>query len=212
LFSACRSVQKQVLRFCGCTGSLLIPLYSLTLVKVMRLMFDFGFKAMAFSFRIRDFLRPRSDIVKEAGIKEGFHVLDYGCGRGSYVRAVSEVVGESGKVYALDIQPLAVESVKKIAEKHHLTNVETILSDRKTGLPDESIDVVLLYYTFHGLVDPNGVLEELNRVLKTDGILSFSDHHMKEHEIISEVTNRKLFRLLRKGEKAYSFLKEAFPS
>jgi ubiquinone/menaquinone biosynthesis C-methylase UbiE len=174
-------------------------------------MSDFGFKAMAFTFRIRDFLRPRSDILKEAGIREGFHVLDYGCGPGSYVKPVSEIVGESGKVYALDIQPLAVESVKKISEKHGLKNVETILSDRKTGLPDESIDVVLLYDTFHDLVDPKGALEELRRVLKPDGILSFSDHHLKEQEIISKVTNAKLFRLSRKGEKAYNFLKEAFP-
>jgi ubiquinone/menaquinone biosynthesis C-methylase UbiE len=178
----------------------------------MRLMSNFGFKAMAFTFRIRDFFRPRNDIVKEAGIKEGFHMLDYGCGPGSYVRAVSEIVGESGKVYALDIQPLAVESVRKISEKHGLKNVETILSDRKTGLPDRGIDVVLLYDTFHDLADPNGVLEELNRVLKPDGVLSFSDHHMKEPEIVSEVMNRKLFRLLRKGKKTYSFLKEPFPS
>ena len=175
-------------------------------------MSDFGFKAMAFTFRIRDFLRPRSDIVKEARIREGFHVLDYGCGPGSYVKAVSEIVRESGKVYALDIHRLAVESVKKISEKHGLKNVETILSDRKTGLPDGSIEVVLLYDTFHDLVDPNGVLEELSRVLKPDGILSFSDHHMKEDEIISKITNRGLFRLLRKGEKTYSFVKEAFPS
>jgi ubiquinone/menaquinone biosynthesis C-methylase UbiE len=112
----------------------------------------------------------------------------------------------------LDIQPLAVESVKKIAEKHGFKNVETILSDRKTGLPDESIEVVLLYDTFHDLVNPNGVLEELSRVLKPDGVLSFSDHHMKEHEIISKITNRGLFRLLRKEEKTYSFLKEASPS
>ena len=174
-------------------------------------MSNFGFKAMAFTFRIRDFFRPRNEIVKEAGIREGFQVLDYGCGPGSYVRAVSEIVGESGKVYALDIEPLAVKSVKRIVEKHGLKNVETILSDRKTGLPDESINVVLLYDTFHDLVDPNGVLEELNRVLKPDGVLSFSDHHMKDGDIILKITNRKLFRLLRKGEKTYSFLKEALP-
>lgn len=178
----------------------------------MSLMSDSGFKAMAFTFRIRDFLRPRSDIVKEAGIREGFRVLDYGCGPGSYVKAVSEIVRESGKVYALDIHRLAVESVKKISEKNGLKNIETILSDRKTGLPDGSIEVVLLYDTFHDLVDPNGVLEELSRVLKPDGILSFSDHHMIEDEIISKITNRELFRLLRKGEKTYSFVKEAFPS
>lgn len=61
-----------------------------------------------------------------------------------------------------------------------LANVETIHSDCKTGLPDNSVDAVLLYDTFHDLSDPDGVLEELHRVLKPDGILSFSDHHMKK--------------------------------
>jgi ubiquinone/menaquinone biosynthesis C-methylase UbiE len=170
-------------------------------------MSDFGFKAMAFTFKIRDFLRPRKNIVKEVGIEEGFHVLDYGCGSGSYVTAVAELVGKSGKIYALDIHPLAIEMVKKIAAKNQLTNVETILSDRKTGLPDNSINVVLLYDVFHDLTNPNGVLEEIHRVLKPDGILSFSDHHMKENEALTELTNRGLFKLLKKGESTYSFLK-----
>jgi ubiquinone/menaquinone biosynthesis C-methylase UbiE len=39
-----------------------------------------GFKIMAFFFKIRDCIRPRQDIVKEIGLKEGFRVLDYGCG------------------------------------------------------------------------------------------------------------------------------------
>jgi len=171
-------------------------------------MSDLGFRIMALSFKIRDFFKPRRDIVKEVGIKEGFCVLDYGCGPGSYVIAVSELVGKSGRIYALDINPLAVKMVKKLAAKKRLPNVETILSDRKTGLPDDSIDVVLLYDTFHDLSDPNMVLEELHRVLKPNGILSFSDHHMKEKEIISKVTNNGLFRLLRKGERTDSFVME----
>jgi ubiquinone/menaquinone biosynthesis C-methylase UbiE len=167
-----------------------------------------GFRVMAFSFKIRDFFRPRKDIVKEVGIKEGFRVLDYGCGSGNYVTAVAELVGKSGKIYALDINPLAIKMVKKIAVNKQLPNVETILSDCKTGLPDDSIDVVLLYDTFHDLSDPNMALEELHRVLKPNGILSFSDHHMKENEIISKVTDNELFRLLRKGEWTYSFMME----
>jgi ubiquinone/menaquinone biosynthesis C-methylase UbiE len=162
---------------------------------------------MAFAFKIRDFLRPRRDIVKEVEMKEGFHVLDYGCGPGSYVPAVAELVGKSGKIYALDINPLAIKMVKKIAVKKQLSNVETILSDCNTGLPDYSIDVVLLYDTFHDLVDQNMVLGELHRVLKPNGILSFSDHHMKENEILPKITDNGLFRLLRKGERTYSFVK-----
>lgn len=166
------------------------------------------FRIMAFSFRIRDFLKPRADIVKEVRIREGFRVLDYGCGSGSYVAVVASLVGKSGKLYALDVNPSAIEMVKKIVAKKQFSNVETILSGKETGLPDDSIDVILLYDAFHDFSDPNKVLAELHRVLKSNGILSFSDHHLKEKEIISGVTSSELFKLLKKGERTYSFVKE----
>jgi len=118
------------------------------------------------------------------------------------------LVGESGKVYALDINPLAIQKVQGITSKKQLANVETILSDCQTGLPDNSLDVVLLYDIFHHLSDPDVVLKELYRVLKPDGILSFGDHHMKENEIVTEVTNSGLFRLSGKGQRTYTFLKK----
>jgi ubiquinone/menaquinone biosynthesis C-methylase UbiE len=133
-------------------------------------MYDFGFKAMAFAFKIRDLLKPRKDIAKEVGITEGFHVLDYGCGSGSYITAVAELVGKSEIIYALDINPTAVEMTKNAADKNGLTNVQTILSDCKTELSD-SVDVVLPHNIFHGLTDRKCVLEELHRVLKPEGIV-----------------------------------------
>jgi ubiquinone/menaquinone biosynthesis C-methylase UbiE len=171
-------------------------------------MSDFGFRAMAFMFKVRDFFRPRENIVAEVGLREGFHVLDYGCGPGGYVKPVAHLVGESGRIYALDISSLAIQMVKKTAAKNKLTNVETILSDSNTGLPDDSIDTVLLYDVFHDLTNQDKVLQELHRVLKPDGVLSFSDHHIKEDEIISKLTKRGLFTLLRKGKRTYSFAKK----
>jgi len=85
--------------------------------------------------------------------------------------------------------------------------VETIQSDRATGLPDASVDVVLLYDIFHLLDDPDGVLRELYRVLKPNGTLSISDHHMKEDGIVSGVTSGGLFELTNKGKKTYGFAK-----
>jgi ubiquinone/menaquinone biosynthesis C-methylase UbiE len=172
-----------------------------------KLVSDFGFKAMAFTFKFRDFFRPRRNIVNEVGIKPGFHVLDYGCGSGSYIVAVAELVGKSGKIYALDVHPLAMRMVQRITSKRQMTNVETILSDCKTGLPNDSIDIVLLYDTFHDLNNADAVLEELHRVLKSNGILSFSDHHMKEDETVSKVTNKGLFTLSKRGKRTYSFVK-----
>ena len=148
------------------------------------------------------------NILEDIGVKPESHVLDFGCGPGSYIIPLAELLGKSGKIYALDIQPLAIQMIQSIASKRELRNIETIYSDCKTGLPDNSIDVVLLYDTFHDLSDPNGVLKELHRVLKPNGILSFSDHHMKENEIVPKLTNGGLFRLSKKGERTYSFLKK----
>jgi len=61
---------------------------------------------------------------------------------------------------------------------------------------------------FHGLNNANAVLTELHRVLKPKGILSFSDHHMKEAEIVSQITSGGLFQLSARGKKTFSFLRE----
>jgi ubiquinone/menaquinone biosynthesis C-methylase UbiE len=170
-------------------------------------MTEFGFKAMSFFFKFRDFFQPRKKVLAEVNIEPGFNVLDYGCGPGSYTTAAAKLVGETGVVYALDIHPLAVKQVQKTAASKRLANIETILSDCATGLPDESIDVVLFYDTLHKLNELDKVLTELHRVLKPDGILSFSDHHLKENEMISRVTDRDLFKLSKKGKKIYNFAK-----
>jgi len=169
---------------------------------------NIGFKFMSLAFTLRDLLLPRKYVLEEVGIKPGFHILDYGCGPGSYTKIAAELVGPTGKVFALDIHPLAVERVQSIASKKRLSTIETICSDCLTGLEHNSIDVVLLYDTFHHLSDPDLVLEELHRVLKHDGMLSFSDHHMNEDKILSQVTAKGLFKLSKKGKKTYIFLKK----
>ena len=168
---------------------------------------NIDFQLMSFQFKIRDLLSARMDILKEVGLKPGFHVLDYGCGPGSYIVPTANLVGKTGKVYALDIHPLAIKKIHEVSAKRRLANVETILSDCKTGLPDNSVDAILLYDAFHDLSNPNGLLTELHRVLKGDGILSFSDHHMKDEEVLEKVAGSGLFRLLKKGKRTYSFVK-----
>jgi len=147
------------------------------------------------------------NVLKEVGIRKGFHVLDYGCGPGSYIKPLAELVGESGKIYALDIHPLAIRAVQRIASRKRLANVNTIISSCQTGLHTSSIDVILLYDILHHLNNLNTVLEELHRILKPEGILSVSDHHLKHDEIVSKITNKGLFTLSVKGSRTYSFSK-----
>jgi ubiquinone/menaquinone biosynthesis C-methylase UbiE len=167
----------------------------------------FHFRLMAFMYKFRDFYAPRKAILEETGIRKGFHVLDYGCGPGGYVGPLAELVGPTGMIYALDRHPLAIKMVEKRAAKKHLANVIPIQSDGQTGLPHKSLDVILLYDVFHDLDQPEKVLKELHRVLKPGGLLSFSDHHLGEQEIVSGLTKEGLFRLAEKGRKTYSFQK-----
>jgi ubiquinone/menaquinone biosynthesis C-methylase UbiE len=172
-------------------------------------MSNLGFWGMSVVFRVRDFFLPRKRLLDEAGIAPGACVLDYGCGPGSYTIAAAELVGETGKVVALDIHPKAREAVQKKAAKRGLNNIETMCAADPSGVAAESVDVVLLYDTFHTLGDQDGVLKGLHRALTPDGVLSFSDRHMKEDDIVEKVTTGDLFELAEKGKYTYRFVKTA---
>jgi ubiquinone/menaquinone biosynthesis C-methylase UbiE len=171
-------------------------------------MSNLDFRLMSLTYRLRDFRLPRMNILKEVGIETGSHVLDYGCGPGRYIVPLVRLVGDSGKIYALDMHPLAIEAVRKMTSKKGITNVQTIFSDCKTGLPPNSIDVVLLYDILHDLNNVGDVLTELHRILKPKGILSLSDHHLKEEEIIPRMNDGGLFKLSAKNQRTYSFAGE----
>lgn len=168
----------------------------------MSLIKNVHFKLMALMFKVRDFFNPPIKEIQEANISPGDHVLDYGCGPGSYTLIAAQKVKDSGKVYAVDTNLLAIKTVEKKAAKAGVS-IETILTHCDTGLPDNSIDVILLYDTYHVLDNPQEVLKELCRVLAFDGILSFSDHHMEEDTIYNEI--KEFFTFVKKGKRTYTF-------
>jgi ubiquinone/menaquinone biosynthesis C-methylase UbiE len=167
----------------------------------------FGYKFMALGFKFRDILHPRKHVLAQIDVKAGSQVLDYGCGPGGYVLPMTKLIGKSGMLYALDINPMAIEMVKSLAARHKLSNVRTILSGCDTGLKPASIDVVLLYDILHHLKNDLQILKELHRVLKPQGILSVNDHHMEENQIINQITKGGLFNLKLKGKKTTNFIK-----
>lgn len=169
---------------------------------------NIDFALMSLMFRVRDLIRPPLGALKEAGVQPGMRVLDYGCGPGNFSLAAAAMVGDGGMVYALDELPVAIERVERKAQAAGLANIKTILSDCRTGLDDASIDVALLYDAFHDLADPDCVLNELYRVLKPGAVLSFSDHHMKDEEIVAAVTAGGMFRLAARGKRTFTFKRE----
>jgi 2-polyprenyl-3-methyl-5-hydroxy-6-metoxy-1,4-benzoquinol methylase len=71
---------------------------------------DFAFQMMSATFALKDWLFPSVDKrVARFSIQEGMTVVDYGCGPGRYTIRFAKLVGERGKVYAVDVQELAIE-------------------------------------------------------------------------------------------------------
>jgi ubiquinone/menaquinone biosynthesis C-methylase UbiE len=138
-----------------------------------------------------------------AGLEKGQVVLEYGCGIGSYTIPAAQIVGDKGTVYALDIHPLSIKTVKNRSAKENLTNIKTILSDRDTGLPDECVDVVLLYDTFHLVRDQQALLEELHRVLKPAGFLSADHMHTDKEDFLETMQAGNRFSFQSQGGKSF---------
>ena len=148
---------------------------------------DMGFRVMSAFFKLRDLITPPGEVLQSVGLKPGMRVLDFGCGPGSFAVSAAEVVGCTGRVYAVDRHPLAVERVRRESARKGLANLEAIPTDGATGLEDESVDLALLFDIFHSLDHPDHVLAEICRVLKPAGTLWVSDHHLKAGEIRSGV-------------------------
>ena len=149
---------------------------------------DMGFRLMASYLRFRERFRKPAEFLRHIGLRKGDIILDHGCGVGSYAIPAAEMVGKEGKVFALDIHPLAVKQTKERAEKAGLENLETILSGLENGLPDQYVDIILLLDVFKSIQDKLPLLEEFHRVVKPSGrLIILIDHESPDHckDIIS---------------------------
>lgn len=79
---------------------------------------------------------PRAIQVSKARLSGGGTVYDIGCGSGSVTVEAALQVGSEGRVYAIDMDPKAVELTRRNAAKFGVSNVELILSDAKQKIPE----------------------------------------------------------------------------
>lgn len=134
-------------------------------------------------------------------------VIDYGCGPGGFSLAAASIVGEKGVVYALDIHPLAIESVRRAALGRNLGNILAMDANVESALPDRCIDFALLYDVLHDIPEPAPVLAGLYRVLKPMGLLSASDHHLGDSALLAKVTGSGLYRFIERNRWTTQFEK-----
>lgn len=105
-------------------------------------------------------------------IRQGATVIDMGCGPGFFTIDMAKMVGEDGRVIAVDLQEHMLSKVKKKADRHGVTDrIEFHQCEAsKTGLGDKA-DFILAYYMVHETPNPKSFLTKLKGMLKDDGKL-----------------------------------------
>ncbi len=101
------------------------------------------------------------------GITTGKNVADIGAGSGWFTVRAAARVGDSGTVYAVDINPEAIHYIDHRIKEAHLSNVKTILSHPDDPmLPPDSVNAVLLLKTYHEVEKPLVLFENLRSSLR----------------------------------------------
>jgi len=147
-------------------------------------MSDFSFRGMEWLFRIIDFVHPYIDKrVQKFGIQPGMTVVDYGCGPGRYTTSFAHLVGDKGRVFAVDIHELAIDRIKKRIQKQGLKTVTPVLAKGyDSGIPDGVADIVCAIDIFFGINDPSAFLKELRRITNPEGFLVIDNGHQSRKE------------------------------
>lgn len=115
------------------------------------------------------------ELAREAGFRPGWHVLDAGCGSGSFLPVLADLVGPAGAVTAIDLDPSNVD----LALRRSLPcSLSTELADvRRLPFPDGTFDAVWCANTTQYLDDAALALAcaEFARVVRPGGIVALKD-------------------------------------
>ena len=124
------------------------------------------------------------------GIQVGKSVADIGAGSGWFTVRAAKRVGGLGMVYAVDINPEAIDYIGKRAKKEKLMNIKTILSKPDDPeLPAASVDAVLMLKTYHEIAHPVELLKNLRAALRPGAKIGVIDRNGngENHGVASDV-------------------------
>ena len=114
---------------------------------------------------------------EKMNMEKGTTFVDLGCGSGDYSLYASKIVGEKGKVYAVDVWTEILEGINEEARSLQLSNIETVESDicRAINLTDNCAGHCLLATVMHAQKVTGkckNLFPEIVRILKPGGKLT----------------------------------------
>ncbi len=138
----------------------------------------------------RDKLLQTDRVLDTLHLHPGSTLADIGAGGGWLSVRAARRVGADGHVFAEDINPRAVETIRDRAQREHLPQITAVL-----GTPDDpklqrnSVDAAVMLRVYHEVAHPSLVLAALHQALKPGGRFGVVDHpgHGDDHGIDADV-------------------------
>ncbi len=101
------------------------------------------------------------------GLRAGIQVADVGAGDGEWAERIAREVGSAGHVFATEVDEKEIGKIEERVRKGGLANVSAVLgTQRKTGLPDQCCDAVLLRMVYHHFTEPAPMRASLRAALR----------------------------------------------
>ena len=118
-------------------------------------------------------IQPTARIMDTLGISPGMIVAEIGAGNGRFAVRVAARVGDSGRVYANDIDPEALEFMRDRCRRENPQNM-TVIRGSATDpmLPPARMDMIYVINSYEHFDDPVTILENAAPALKPGGILA----------------------------------------
>jgi len=111
--------------------------------------------------------QPPDKIMAAIGVRTGMAIGEVGAGQGRFTVHLARKVGESGKIYANDIDESSLEHLRDRSKRLGLNNVDIILGQVEDPLfPKASLDMAFMILTYHHLAKPVALLKNLIPSLK----------------------------------------------
>ena len=118
-----------------------------------------------------DLLQLRKDML----------VADLGAGTGYFT---SKMAPKCSVVYAVDIQQEMLDLNAKQISKKGIKNVEFILgSNNQTGLPKNTLDLVLLVDVYHELENPYEIMNDIKLALNDSGKVVLLEYRKEDPSV-----------------------------
>jgi precorrin-6B methylase 2 len=123
-------------------------------------------------------------LLPELGLSPGMRVADVGAGTGYYSRRIAPLVGPTGRVYAVEIQPEMIRMLDAASKRAGLGNIEPVLgSVDSVKLADAAIDVALMVDVYHELEFPHEMLTSIVRALRPGGRVVFVEYRAEDARV-----------------------------